>query len=66
MPLHIAQGWSPSNVWAIAFRKGACLEYSISMAVHATDCNATQCRPMARQSAKIVVARPIAGHIASG
>ena len=63
MPLQIAHGWSPSNVWVSACRKVVCFEYSISMAVHAADCNAAQCRPMARQSAKIVVARPIAGNI---
>src|SRR5205809_452691 len=57
-----AHGYAPSKVWAIAWRNGARFEQSMIIVVHASDCKAIQCSPIAQQSAMIVAMRPAQRH----
>jgi hypothetical protein len=52
------QGCAPSNVRTIAVHNDCCFAYDTIMVVQAIDCNATQCNPIAQQSALIVAIRP--------
>ena len=42
----------------MAVRNDCCFAYETIMVVQAIDCNATQCNPIAQQSAPIVAMRP--------
>ncbi len=53
MALHKGQRCWPSNVWETAWEKDSLPRLAASIVVHATVCNAAQCRPVERTKAAI-------------